>query len=87
MPLGVCISPVSIPKIDVKTIPINIAPGTLTAYNITVIIIPNIVNNTGPSVICPKVTNVESLLVMIPELCNQTKVINKPIPAETAIFI
>ncbi len=70
---GVCIRPVIIPTIAVGAIPINIAPGTLKAYNITVAIIPNIVNKTGPSVICPNVTNVESLFTIIPELCKPTK--------------
>ena len=52
-----------------------------------VYVVPNIANNTGAFVKCPRVTNVESFFTIIPELCKPTKVINNPIPAETAIFI
>ena len=87
IPDGVWIWPVIIPTIAVIIIPINIEPGTFLAYKITVIIIPNIANNTGALVKWPSVTSVESFLIMIPELWSPTKVINNPIPAETAIFI
>lgn len=68
-------------------IPIKIEPGNLIAYKITVITIPNIAKSTGGSVKCPYVTNVDSFLTIIPELCKPTNVMNNPIPAETAIFI
>ena len=50
---------VTIPTIAVITIPIKIEPGTFLAYKITVTTIPNIANNTGPSVNFPSVTSVD----------------------------
>lgn len=64
----------------------KIAPGNFLAINIIVMIIPNTANSTSGLCIVPSVTKVESSFLTIPAPCKPTKVINNPIPADTAIF-
>ncbi|MGW4291644.1 hypothetical protein ACWEH1_01095 [Micromonospora chersina] len=47
-------------------------PGIFIAYKMTVTMIPKIAKSTGASVKCPNFTKVESLLIIIPELCKFT---------------
>ena len=74
------VKPIGMPIIVVIRMAHNIPPFMFLTTNSEVIISPMIVRRPLPCVIDPKVTKVESFLMIIPAFCRPTNAINNPIP-------
>ena len=83
---GMGINPVINPKMELATIPMKMAPGTLALIRIKVTSKPKMVSQVLPTCKEPSVTTVDLSAATRPPWLRPIKAMNSPIPALMAIF-